>query len=48
MSDNERKELGSIGRRIGKQLRKLRLEGIIEKYNNQTFRIIKRENVVLS
>ncbi len=40
-SDKERKELGSIGRRLGRQLSKLIKEGLIERYNNQTFRIVR-------
>ncbi len=40
-SDKERKELVSLGMRLGKQITKLREEGIIEKYNQNTFRIIR-------
>ncbi len=41
ISDNDRKELGSLGRRLGKILLKLTLEGIIERYNENTFKIVR-------
>ncbi len=41
ISDNERKELRSIGVSLGKILHKLRLEGIIERFNKNSFRIVR-------